>query len=134
MIVSCVGRPTFTPRLLQWKREILVFLTLDDDVELPLHEIGGQPLALCEPRAVECGELLKTPSRQHSPPISPLAGCGRQLTLERVLDRPPEIARGGRLIGAHSHPLGGERVEELVDSLLLRSRIAGRQRGHGQAR
>ena len=64
---------------------VLEALTVDDHLQLPLHQFGRQPIGLVQTSAIECGEFGKAASGQVAPACRPRIGLRCQLSFERLL-------------------------------------------------
>jgi hypothetical protein len=98
--------------LLEREEVVVVLLAVDDQVQLPVHQVSRDALVLGHPCPIEGRELLQAFLREDHARVAELGRLGRNLPLERVLLRAGEVAgrRGPIRIGAH--PLGREVVEE----------------------
>ncbi len=118
--------------LLEWEIEVLILLTVDDHLELPLHEVDGKPLVLRQAIAIELLQVGQSAPGQLHPPMSPFARLRRKLRLENVLFGSGEVPGGGRLVGVHPDPFIGECAEEVVDPAFLRGDGLHGDQSHGE--
>ena len=74
-----------TVKLFQRKVVVEEWLVLHDDLELPLHDVGRDPLGVAHPRPVEGGELLQPASRLLHRAALPLRRFGCELPVQAIL-------------------------------------------------
>ena len=98
--------------LLEREEIVVVLLAVDDQVQLPVHQVSRDSLVLGHASPIEGRELLQSFLREDHARVADLGRLGLNLPLERVLLRAGEVARRRGPIRIGAHPLSREVVEE----------------------
>jgi hypothetical protein len=93
--------------------------TIDDDLELPLHHLGGDAFGVRQAAPVERRQSRESLSRQLDRGAPELRRLGREPSVQFILFGAREVAALRCLAGTASYPLGGEIVEERPDATFL---------------
>jgi hypothetical protein len=122
--VSVFGRPTLTPPNCSRGKKRDTF-AVDDDAQLPFHQVGRDALGLVHARRIECRKLGQSLLREGGASEPELGRLRRQLLFELLLLGAREVSRRCGLAWTRPDPLGREVSKEVGHRARARHRLLG---------
>ena len=101
--------------LFEGEREVEKRLLARHQIELPLHEVGGETLGVGHLGAVELRQRGESLAGEANAVAFISDGLRRERALQAILLVAGEVAGAGGEVRVAAHPLGGENAEEIVD-------------------